>query len=192
MKEVEILVKVLDKKSKALKALKEFKFLGSKEVLDIYFYDPLRNDLKPNKSGNLDKCFRLRKKNKKNFLAYKIDRFDSAGIWLYSDGHEVELSSFKQGMQILKYLGFKKLIKIENKKHTFLTDKYEIVLEDVKNLGIFLEVERLVVKEKDISRAKEEIRNFLKLLDIKLGKELNIGKPELMLRSIKHKSSYSP
>lgn len=38
MKEVEILIDVLDKKAKALKALNKFEFLGSKKVLDIYFY----------------------------------------------------------------------------------------------------------------------------------------------------------
>jgi predicted adenylyl cyclase CyaB len=183
MKEVEVLFDVLDKKSKVLGVLKKFKFLGLKEVSDIYFYDPLRGELKPDKSSNLNRCFRLRKKDEKSFLAYKIDRFDDRGIWLYSDEYETEVFDFKAIMQILKHLGFKKLIKIENKKYTFLTNKYEIILEDVKNLGLFLEVECLTIgDEEDVNNAKEEIRSFVKLLDIKIGKELNVGKPELMLR----------
>ena len=89
-------------------------------------------------------------------------------------------------MAILESLGFKILTQIENKKYTFLTDKYEIVYEDVKNLGFFLEVERLSVDDNEnIADVKKEIRNFIKSLDIKIEEELNAGKPELMLRSKK-------
>lgn len=89
-------------------------------------------------------------------------------------------------MAILESLGFKILTQIENKKYTFLTDKYEIVYEDVKNLGFFLEVERLNVDDNEnIADVKKEIRNFIKSLDIKIEEELNAGKPELMLRSKK-------
>jgi predicted adenylyl cyclase CyaB len=186
MKEIEILIKVLDKKSKVLKNLKKFKFLGIKKTLDVYFYDPLRGELKPNKSGALDRCFRLRQKDKKNFLVYKIDRFDNLKTWLYSDEYEVEVSDFKTTIKILKQLGFKVLVNIKNKKHTFLTNKYEIVLEDVENLGLFLEVECLAVNNKEnINEVKKEIRSFIKSLDIKLGEELNVGKPELMLKLLK-------
>ena len=80
-------------------------------------------------------------------------------------------------------LGLKILTQIENEKHTFLTDKYEIVFEDVKNLGLFLEVERLSVDDNEnIADVKQEIRDFIKNLDIKIKDELNAGKPELMLK----------
>ena len=42
---------------------------------------------------------------------------------------------------ILDALGFTELVRIDNRKHTFTTDEYEVVLEDVKDLGVFLEVE---------------------------------------------------
>ena len=84
-------------------------------------------------------------------------------------------------------LGFKILTQIDNEKHTFLTDKYEIVFEDVKNLGLFLEVERLSISENEnIAEAKQEIRDFVKYLSIKIKKELNAGKPELMLKKQKN------
>lgn len=183
MKEVEILVKVLDKKAKVIKSLKKFKFLGVKKTLDVYFYDPLRANLSPDKSGKLNECFRIRKKNKKAFLTYKIDRFDNSNIWLYSDEYEVEISNFQTAIKIIKKLGFKNLINIENEKYTFLSNRYEIVLEDVKDLGLFLEVECLSANNKEsINKTKKDIRKFIKLLDIKIGKELNVGKPELMLK----------
>ena len=178
-------MKVNDTKDNIINILEQFKFIGKKEVLDIYYYDINKKELTPNKEGNLDQCLRLRKKDKQYFLTYKIDHFNN-NIWSYSDEYEVEISDLEIGKKILEKLGLNILVKIENQKHTFLTNKYEIVFEDVKDLGLFLEVERLSVDDNEnIADVKKEIRNFIKSLDIKIEEELNAGKPELMLRSKK-------
>ena len=182
MKEVELLVSIKDNKKNVLKKLEQFNFVGVKKTLDIYFYDPKRTELSPDKNGRLNQCLRLRKKDNKFYLAYKIDHFDN-DIWLYSDEYEVEISDIETGMKILENLGLKILVQIENQKYTFLTDKYEIVFEEVKNLGLFLEVERLVVSDNEkIVNVKKEIKDFIQSLKIKIGEEQNAGKPELMLR----------
>jgi adenylate cyclase class 2 len=182
-KEVEILVKVFDKKKDAIEKLKGLRFLGGKKTLDIYFFDPKRKDLKPNKDGQLKKCLRIRSKDGESSIAYKVDHFDKKGVWLYSDEYESNISDFSKIKEILEKLGFKELIRIENTKYTFINKKYEIVLEDVKNLGLFMEVERHIVGRKEnIIKIKEEIWNWIKKLDIKASLELKMGKPELMLR----------
>jgi predicted adenylyl cyclase CyaB len=188
MKEIEILTQVFDDKEKVVKILEKFNFVGVKKTLDIYFFDPLRSDLKPDVEGCLNNCFRLRKKDDKSFLAYKIDRFDENKIWLYSDEHEVEVFDFEKIIEILKHLGLEILVEVENQKYTYLTDKYEIVFEEVKNLGLFFEVEYLQAEDvDDVIKIKKEIWNFIKSLDIKVGEELNVGKPELMLKRLKNK-----
>jgi len=183
MKEVEILVEVLDKKESALKKLEKFEFMGVKETLDLYFFDPKRSELKPEKGGRLNACFRLRKKDKKAQMTYKIDNFDKNGKWIYSDEDEVEVSDLRIAENIIEHLGLKKLVEIDNKKWTYLTSDLEIVFEEVKDLGLFLEVEKLNVKDDaDINVIKKEIWNFIKSLKIKIGEELNAGKPELMMK----------
>ncbi len=183
MKEIEILTQVFDDKEKVMKILEKFNFVGVKKTLDVYFFDPLRDELKPDVKGSLNRCFRLRKKDDKNFLTYKIDRFDENGIWLYSDEHEVEVSNFEIVIEILKHLGLEILVEIENQKYIYLTDKYEIVFEEVKNLGLFFEVECLQAEESSKAvEIKKEIWKFIKALNIKVGEELNMGKPELMLK----------
>lgn len=184
MKEVEILVSILENKEAVLEKLNKLNFAGIKKTLDVYFYDPKRENLKPSTDGRLNACFRLRKKDDKVFMAYKVDNFND-GIWIYSDEHEVEVSDFETAVTILRHLGFEVLVEIENEKHTFLNDEYEIVFEDVKNLGHFLEVERLSVgDDEDISVVKGEILKFIHSLNIAIGEELNTGKPELMLSKI--------
>jgi len=185
-KEVEILVEVFDNKKNVLKKLTGFRFLGNKKTLDIYLFDPKRTGLRPDKNGQLKNCLRIRNKDGKASLAYKIDHFNKKGIWLYSDEYETEIFDFKNTLEIFKKLGYKELIRIENIKSTFITSKYEIVLEDVKNLGLFMEVEKHNVSSKDnIVKVKKEIWNWMQKLGINLGLELAMGKPELMLRKMK-------
>lgn len=183
MKEIEILVKVLSPKKKALQSLKRFKFIGSKETIDWYFYDPQRTNLKPSRGGRLTECFRLRQKDKKYLLAYKVDHFNQQGIWQYSDEHEVLVSNLAVMQKIIQHLGLKLLVKVDNIKRTYLTKQYEIVLEEVKGLGLFLEVESLNVPAKaSVKTIKQEIWQFIKSLGIKVNPEVNAGKPELLLR----------
>lgn len=182
-KEVEILVEVFDKKEDAIDKLSSLKFLGDKKTSDIYLFDPKRVELKPDKNGQLKNCLRIRNKDNKASVAYKVDHFDKKGIWLYSDEYETEVSNFAKTSDIFQKLGYEELIKIDNVKSTFVNDVYEIVLEDVKDLGIFMEVERHNVDAReDIVKIKEEIWNWIKSLNIKVGLELTMGKPELMLR----------
>ncbi|GAB4156649.1 MAG: hypothetical protein Fur003_0060 [Candidatus Dojkabacteria bacterium] len=180
MKEVEILVKVESDLQPVLAKMALFEKKGVKEVLDIYYYDPLRSELQP-KDFALERCFRLRQKGDKSYMTYKIDHFEG-DVWSYSDEFEIEISSVSQAEKIVKELGLEELIRIDNTKYLFNDDLYEIAIEDVKGLGIFVEVERLEVKdEEEIELVNEEIRNFIKKFDISC-KEMNMGKPELMLR----------
>lgn len=182
MKEIEILLEVKSDKESALRALERFSSQGVKKTLDIYFYDPLREDLKPDVSNKLGACFRLRQKSTDSYLAYKTDHF-LGDAWSHSDEFETKVESIEVTLQIIEKLGFKELIRIDNEKHTYLTPDYEIVLEDVQNLGLFLEIEKLQqVADENVSKTKEEMRLFLTNLNIEFGTEQNAGKPELMLR----------
>ena len=182
MKEIEILVEVFSDKNEVLAILNKFNFVGEKEVLDLYFYDEKRDALKP-KEGKLTECFRLRKKDKNSYITYKIDHFDDTGTWVYSDEEETQVTDFKVISKIISQLGLKPLIEIDNIKHTFLTDEYEIVLEEVKGLGLFLEVEKLNMGETEkINEVKQKILDFINSLEIKTSSKLNSGKPELMLK----------
>ena len=184
MKEIEILIEVKSSKEEAMKALKGFQFEGIKKTLDIYFYDPLRTDLQASSEGRLNACFRIRQKDGKNTIAYKIDHFEGEE-WSHSDEYETEFKDFETTMHIVDKLGLKELVRIDNEKHTYMTDEYGIVLEDVKDLGLFMEIEKLKeVPDDKVSETKEQIRQFLKGLAIEFVQEQNAGKPELMMRKL--------
>lgn len=180
-KEVEILWELVDSKARAIRALHEFASHGTKRTKDVYFYDPLRSALQPT-NGRLKGCFRIRQKDNQTFLTYKIDHFQG-GEWLYSDEHETSVGDFQVAQDILRALGFKKLVEVDMKKSIFFSEDFEVVIEEVKGLGKFIEIEsQRSVQEKNVEKEKMRIRQFLQSLDIRVGQELNSGKPELLLK----------
>lgn len=190
MKEIEILYKLNSDIENAILLLKKnnAEFTSISETIDTYFTRDDIANLKPNNKGRLTNCLRLRSKGDKNYITYKKDYFDDKDIWIYSDEFETNIGDVKVLENILKILGFKELIIVDNTKHIFNIDRYEIALESVKNLGDFIEIEYSGDEKFDsidsINNKKEEMRKYVLNLGINIGEEMNAGKPELMLKNI--------
>ena len=184
MKEIEILVEVYDDIYSIKEKLKDFDYLGLKHTIDEYYYDPKRDELKPDKNNQLNHCLRLRTKNNEYSITYKDDVFEN-DKWLYSNEYETKVDNIDITREIFNKLGLKKFIVIDNKKETYKYNDYEIVIEDVKDLGLFMEVEYCTKEDVDIKKIKKEIQNFIDNLDIKVSKELNMGKPEMYIKKNK-------
>jgi len=180
MKEIEILVEINDNINIVLEKFKQFEYVDTQLVIDDYYYDPKRNNLKPNNNNQINECLRLRQKGNKNYITYKDDVFEGSK-WLYSNEYETEIKSIEVLKEILNKLGLKKLVTIKNTKKTYKYNDYEIVLEEVEDLGYFMEVEYCTNKDVDVKEIKKQIQAFIDTLELNVSKELNIGKPELML-----------
>lgn len=181
MKEIEILVQVFADEATVLQKLAEFEFVGDKRTVDIYYYDPLRSELKPDDAGRLFACFRTREKDGVNYITYKKDHFDG-DKWLYSDELETTFADIETLTGIINALGLRELIKIDNLKRTYRAGDYTIEFETVKDLGLFLEVEYCTADDVDVAQVKSQIQSFIDSLRLSVSTELNAGKPELMLR----------
>ena len=181
MKEIEILVELQEDINKVIDKFKMFNYITKELVIDEYYYDPKRDNLKPNINNQINECLRLRQKGNKNYITYKDDVFEN-NIWLYSNEYETEIKDIEVLKEILNRLGLKKLITIKNNKTTYTFKDYEIVLEEVEDLGYFMEVEYSTKEDVDIKEIKKQIQAFIDSLNLKVSKELNIGKPELMLK----------
>lgn len=189
MREIEILVELHSSVNQAQSALKNFTFKGSKKTTDIYYFDPLRKNLQPNLEHKLGECCRLRQKGDKAYVTYKTDHYDN-GIWIFSDEYETEVSDLKVMEKIFTCLGLKKLVVIDNIKYLYENENYEIALEEVADLGCFLEVEALHDdNQTDVDKIKSQIHDFIKQLGLSVGPELNAGKPELMLKKLQASKS---
>lgn len=184
MREIEILVKVLEsEKSARRKIANKARFVGDKKVEDIYYFDPLRK-----KRYDELESFRLRRKDGRVYLTHKHDHYVRKGVWLYSDELETSVGDFTVTKKLIEALGMKELIHLSILKHTYEASRYEIALERVKGLGLFLEVEALRVNNKEkIGTVKKAIWDFIKGLGVKTSKELMEGKMTLALKAHKHR-----
>lgn len=90
MKEIEILVELNEDINKVLEKFKEFNYISKELVIDEYYYDPKRDNLKPNKNNQINECLRLRQKENKNYITYKDDVFEN-NIWLYSNEYKTQI-----------------------------------------------------------------------------------------------------
>lgn len=184
MKEIEILVGVNSTVDEVIKTLEKYEYLGNKETIDTYYYDPLRSELKPNSKNQINECLRLRTKDAVNSITYKVDQFDDDGKWLYSDEYETVVQDMDMITKIFDKLGLCKLLTIHNNKKTYKYNDYEIVFEEVKDLGNFIEVEYCTNEDIDVKLKKEEIQEFINELGLDVTEELNVGKPELMINKL--------
>jgi predicted adenylyl cyclase CyaB len=181
MKEIEILVEVYDDISKIKNLLKKYKYVGLKRTIDEYYYDPKRKELKPDKNNQLSHCLRVRSKNDEYSITYKDDVFKN-DKWLYSNEYESLIDDIDAIREIFKHLGFKKLLEIDNTKEKYKYNDYEIVLENVKDLGIFMEVEYCTDLDVSVKDIKMDIQKFIDNMGLDVSEELNMGKPEMMIK----------
>ena len=181
MKEIEVLVEVYEDLSKVKSVLSKFDYQGTKKIIDEYYYDPKRKLLKPDNNNKIFHCLRTREKNNEYYITYKDDIYRKSK-WIYSNEYETKVESLDTLKAIFEKIGLVKFIEIDNEKETYIYDKYEIVLENVKDLGIFLEVEYCTNEDVDINKIKKDIQKFIDSLNIKVSEELNMGKPEMYLK----------
>ena len=115
------------------------------------------------------------------FCSIKTNKQHFKGkLWIYSDEYETKIEDYDTIKKIIFLLGLEPLITVHNKRKIYKYKEYEIELEDVEGLGIFIEVER-ISNDKDEMKVKEEIRNFIRSLKLKDVRELNIGKNQYLL-----------
>ena len=162
-----------------IKVLSKYEYVGEKEIIDVYYYDPLRKNLQPESDLRLNETFRIRKTKKGNYLTYKKQHFKGK-LWVYSDEYETKVEDYNTIKKIIKMLGLKELIKVHNRRNIYKYKDFEIELEDIEGLGIFIEVEKMSTLDNEIE-IKEEIRDFIRGLKLKNVKELNIGKNQYLI-----------
>lgn len=188
MREIEVLIRCDQNILELQEKLKGSKFKSKSRVIDTYYYDEKRKNLQPGDNLRLNECFRIREKSDSAYMTYKVDKFTENDIWLYSDEFETKIEDAVMAKEIVNKLGLKQLIKIDNEKSVFENELYYIFVEDVVDLGVFVEVELKNDTDEDIELQKDRIREFINSLNLTNVVELNEGKPELMLKKMEKAS----
>lgn len=127
---------------------------------------------------------RIRNADGKYSITYKYWHTDGKSEGTHCDEYETDLEDGEQLKSIFKALDFKVLAEVDKHRIAFSSDIFEITVDEVKNLGVFCEIE---VKSDDISvdEAHSKLDEFAKELGFSeddRGEDLKLGYVYALIR----------
>lgn len=112
------------------------------------------------------KWFSIRQRDNKSFLNFKHFFPEKEEKHSHSNEYETEVSNYEAMRAILNELDIMEIVTVDKIRETYLIDDmYEIVLDMVKDLGNYLEIEALKLQG-DIKNTRNEMINFLNAIGI--------------------------
>jgi len=176
MYEVEVKAKLRNRKI-VLKKLENFGCKFGKELHQVdHIFLPKGT---PFPSPFKTPVLRVRKQNNVYIFTLKISQSGRQD----SLERELEISNGKMMMEIINLIGFKEFIPVDKKRIKTKLRDMEIVLDKVKGLGEFIEVEKIVTNKnpEDRKKIQKEIGAFIETLGVSKEDVLINGKYDIML-----------
>lgn len=154
-------LQVIEKKILSMGA--KLKWQG--EQKDIYYNHPARD------FASTDEALRVREEGEEVVLTYKGPKIDD--ITKTREEIKVNVGDVPSIKEILIKLGFKEVGVVNKHRKKYILNEFKICLDDVDDLGGFVEIESLSYPEKSNENIEMQREDILKLLD-----ELKIEKME--------------
>ena len=124
---------------------------------------------------------RLRESSKGFSLNYKNWHTDSNVKTTFCDEYETKVENIDAVEKILKCLDFKPLIVVDKKRSIWLYKNTEIAIDEVKELGFFLEIEAKG-NFATVEEAREQLYLILEEIEANVGEQDFEGYPFLLLK----------
>lgn len=188
MKNIEIEIQVNIENSKKLIDFlkKNARFKSEKHQTDDYFSPAHGNflDVRP-----VRKWLRLRDSDGSYSINYKNWYFDKKGKSHHCDEFETKIEDLNQVKRILTALNFKPIVRVDKSRKIWIYKEYEVSIDQVKELGDFVEIEYIGKDEKaNPEKITEQMINFLKEIGCGKIKRNYVGYPFQLLfpREVKY------
>lgn len=169
--ELELTVKLFEDLKEIVEHLKKkgFKIIKEFQIEDIYM--TLEKDIY-NKDPYelLGNSLLLRNNDGALVLSHKSKQYGEDGSILYQHKYECKIESIEKAKELLESAGYNELITINQTGIDMSNGRVELVIFDVKDLGIYLEMEKLDYHKglSDEEIIKDMIENLNKL-GLKMG-----------------------
>lgn len=113
---------------------------------------------------------RVRESEKGDFFTYKHCHPENSEIVDYFDEFETGIDSSESLYKIMKVLEFKKILIVDKIRNTWQLDDIEIAVDDVKDYGVFIELE-LTSHSDNPKETKKYLYSVLDKLNAEVGEE---------------------
>lgn len=174
--EIKVNIENMDNLTKFLEENAMFKL--STRQIDEYFNAPDRDFLaiRP-----VTEWLRLRQTREAVLITYKKAHYTTEGKLNFRDEFETIVGDIDQARKILLSLGYTPLVTVNKVRKIWRYQEYEVALDEVQGLGIFVEIE---YKGEDPSNPKlitDQMIEFLRKVDCGEIKRHHSGYPYIML-----------
>ncbi|MCZ7357338.1 MAG: class IV adenylate cyclase [Candidatus Methanoperedens sp.] len=149
--------------------------IGIETQADTYYNAPYRD------FGKTDEALRIRVKGSEYFLTYKGPKMDK--ISKTRKEFEVGIKGGHNMGEILTSLGFCPVATIVKKRKNYRLGEFFIALDEVRNLGNFIEIEISAMKSKNHEEKVESIFRLLEKLNISRESTIRKSYLEMVLES---------
>lgn len=171
MREIEIKMRVTD-----LNSIK-----SQLEKIGCVFNDPIvQKDIIFRRDGeapNVRNILRIRSVNNRSLFTLKRNVNDELDCL----EKETEISNPEELRDIIELLGYKEFVRINKQRWICRYKDYEVCLDDVENLGYFVEMEKLEeVSNEGAEDIRKEMIEFLESLGIDKNNRVRSGYDTLM------------
>ena len=99
---------------------------------------------------------------RRSLMTLKIERQAK----LVSDEYEFAVDDGDMARQMLTALGWQEVVTVDKVRLESKTEDYTICIDEVAKLGLFIELEVLTEDSADVKNIQQQMRNFLKNLNI--------------------------
>ena len=180
MSELEITCQVFKDILKIKEELERRGFSYKKEfwIDDTYFYNKQTKKFSV-KEGKLTDSLVVRYVNE-NDKKKICKKYDSTGIEM----SVLRVEDIQEAEKHLLLLGFEKMLTLKYKNYMYENEEYIVYIQEVKDLGVFIELEAKNQNNKTI----DGLIKFIKTMDLQAGTEFNIRKAELLYNKLNQNS----
>lgn len=179
MKEIELTCEVYDSIEKVESILKEkkFRFIESFTLDDIYMYNKRNQEFFINDGKISDTLIIRNVDDVDKKIICKKREYNDDGLEIGTNKSVLRVKNVEESEKFLNSLGYERYLRMIDKNYMYENDKYIAYIQEIEELGTFLEVEA-----KNIRDEKNEMVNLIKYIkswDIRTGKKFDIRKAEM-------------
>lgn len=185
LEEVEITCEVFQNIPEIIEILKayEFNYVEEFTLDDIYMENTNSHEFSY-KDEKIRDTLIIRYVNEKDKkIICKKRNYDDNGIQISTDKTILKVKDIEEAEKFLNKLGYNRYLRMIDKNYKYQNKDYIAYIQEVEDLGIFLELE---AKNKNIM--PDTLIKYIQKLGLKIGTEFDIRKAEKLYKKIKEKS----
>ncbi len=176
--EIEVKAKLKDKDAIVQKLMKLGCEFSDTRIQDDMVWAKKIGSLKEFLSNDVFLRIRIQDGDKV-ILTIKSPKAKTGDVSLIKQEHEVVVSSAEEARSILLLLGLKEAVRIIKRRQVSHYKDYEICIDDIEDLGVFIEVEK-IAEEKNAVEIQKDMFDFLVTLGVSPDDQVKKGYDILM------------